>query len=274
MNRLERLDFQFNLERKKLDRLTLGQNIDKLAARWGLQGLWGTGLVIVLVFYLAMSAVFLVLGVRDIYASLIALPASAGLGFTLMRLSRQRDETRFRKQLLQAFGIIAAQIEAGDSINRAIDKTILLVEDPLRRELKEAVSKMVGTTSLTQVLGDLAEKYPSRAINLFIAALEIDEKMGAKLAPTLRQAQQSLERHFDLVSEATAEVSQARVEFLGITAVIAMIALGMLFAADNGTRGVYTSSTGLLLLGLTLANYMLGVVRTLRIFSKANRGGQ
>lgn len=272
MNRLEQLSAQIEYERRLLDKESVTDRVDKLTITWGLQGLWGTSLGIVTVLYLGLAAGLALLGVSDLIGAFLALPVAVATGLMVMRSARQREEVRFRRQLLQAFGIIASQIEAGDSINRALDKTVLMVDDPLRRELANALAGLVGTSSLTSVLRPVAQKYPSRAMDLFLAALEIDETMGAKLAPTLRQAQASLERQFDLAAEAMAEISQARSEFIGITAVMAMVALGMFFAAEGVARDAYLSPLGIALLGATVLNYAFGVIRTLRIFSKAKRG--
>ena len=272
MNRLEQLSAQIEYERRLLDKETISDRVDKLTVIWGLQGLWGASLGVVTILYLGLAAILALLGVSDILGAFLALPVSIATGFMVLRSSRQREEIRFRRQLLQAFGIIASQIEAGDSINRALDKTVLMVEDPLRREMANALAGLVGTSSLTSVLRPVAQKYPSKAMDLFLAALEIDETMGAKLAPTLRQAQASLERQFDLAAEATAEISQARSEFIGISVVLAMVALGMFYAAEGVARDAYLSPLGIALLGATVLNYIFGVLRTLRIFSKAKRG--
>jgi Flp pilus assembly protein TadB len=272
MNRLEQLSAQIEYERRLIEKRTLASRVDQLAVIWGLQGLWGPALGVVTVLYLSLAAALGLLGFGDLFGAFIALPIAISAGLFIMKSTRQREEVRFRKQLLQAFGIIASQIEAGDSINRALDKTVFMVDDPLRRELASALAGLVGTTNLTSVLSPVAMKYPSRAMDLFLAALEIDETMGAKLGPTLRQAQASLERQFDLAAEASAEISQARAEFIGITAVMAMVALGMFFAAEGIARDAYMSPLGLVLLSAAILNYIFGVIRTLRIFSKAKRG--
>jgi Flp pilus assembly protein TadB len=272
MSRLERLDAQIDEEQRLLERRSLGDTVNEFAVGWGLQGLWAPALGLVTVMYLSMAAVLALAGIGDLVGGLIALPTAAVLGLFLLRTSKQREELRFRKQLLQAFGIIAAQIEAGDSINRAIDKTVLMVEDPLRRELASAMAQMIGTTTLTTALRPVAAKYPSRAIELFLAALEIDETMGAKLAPTRRQAQTTLERQFDLAAEATAEISQARAEFFGITIVMALVAGGMFTSAEGIARDAYSSPLGVAVITGVVANYLFGIVRTARIFAKAKRG--
>jgi Flp pilus assembly protein TadB len=274
MTRLERLDAQIDEEQRLIERRSVGETVNEFAVGWGLQGLWAPALGLVTVLYLTLASVLALAGISDLVGGLVALPVAAVSGLFALRASKRREEVRFRKQLLQAFGIIAAQIEAGDSINRALDKTVLMVEDPLRREFAAALAQMVGTTTLTTALRSVAVTYPSRAMDLFLAALEIDETMGAKLAPTLRQAQATLERQFDLAAEATAEISQAKAEFFGITAVMALVALGMFTSSEGIAREAYSSPLGLAVLTGVVANYVFGIVRTARIFGRAKRGDE
>jgi Flp pilus assembly protein TadB len=107
---------------------------------------------------------------------------------------------------------------------------------------------------------------------MFLAALEIDELMGAKLAPILRQAQAVLESQFDLSAEAMAEITQAKGEFYGISAVMILVAFGMFFSSTGLSKEAYLSPLGLFLLSLVFANYLAGIVRTVLIFNKAKRG--
>jgi Flp pilus assembly protein TadB len=210
--------------------------------------------------------------VQDIIGILFALPLSFLVVYFFSKVSKKREEERFRRQLLQAFGIIATQIESGDSINRAIVKTSMLIEDPLKRELQAALSKLVGSETLSSALKEISVKYPSKAIDMFLAALEIDELMGAKLAPILRQAQAVLESQFDLSAEAMAEITQAKGEFYGISAVMILVAFGMFFSSTGLSKEAYLSPLGLFILSIVFANYFAGIFRTVLIFNKAKKG--
>lgn len=272
LSRVEKLSAQIDEEQRLIDKKTFLERLDNLVYKFGFQGITVPLFAIFTFLYVVMASIFTLIGVSDFIGIVIALPISFAVVFTFSRLSKKREEERFRRQLLQAFGIIATQIESGDSISKAVVKTSMLIEDPLKRELQSALSKLVGSETLSSTLKDISAKYPSKAIDMFLAALEIDELMGAKLAPILRQAQAVLESQFDLSSEAMAEITQAKGEFYGISAVMILVAFGMFFSSTGVSKEAYLSPLGLFLLSLVFANYLAGIIRTVLIFNKAKRG--
>ena len=272
LSRVEKLSAQIDEEQRLIDKKSFLERVDNLVYKFGFQGITVPLFAIFTFLYVVIASIFTLLGVKDFIGIVIALPLSFTVVFFFSKLSKKREEERFRRQLLQAFGIIATQIESGDSISRAVVKTSMLIEDPLKRELQSALSKLVGSETLSSTLKDISSKYPSKALDMFLAALEIDELMGAKLAPILRQAQAVLESQFDLSAEAMAEITQAKGEFYGISAVMILVAFGMFFSSTGLSKEAYLSPLGLFLLSIVFANYFAGIVRTVLIFNKAKRG--
>jgi Flp pilus assembly protein TadB len=272
LSRVEKLSAQIDEEQRLIQKKSFLERVDNLVYKFGFQGITVPLFAIFTFLYVVLASIFTLLGVQDIIGILFALPLSFIVVYFFSKVSKKREEERFRRQLLQAFGIIATQIESGDSINRAIVKTSMLIEDPLKRELQAALSKLVGSETLSSALKEISVKYPSKAIDMFLAALEIDELMGAKLAPILRQAQAVLESQFDLSAEAMAEITQAKGEFYGISAVMILVAFGMFFSSTGLSKEAYLSPLGLFILSIVFANYFAGIFRTVLIFNKAKKG--
>jgi Flp pilus assembly protein TadB len=272
LSRVEKLSAQIDEEQRLIQKKSFLERVDNLVYKFGFQGITVPLFAIFTFLYVVLASIFTLLGVQDIIGILFALPLSFIVVYFFSKVSKKREEERFRRQLLQAFGIIATQIESGDSINRAIVKTSMLIEDPLKRELQAALSKLVGSETLSSALKEISFKYPSKAIDMFLAALEIDELMGAKLAPILRQAQAVLESQFDLSAEAMAEITQAKGEFYGISAVMILVAFGMFFSSTGLSKEAYLSPLGLFILSIVFANYFAGIFRTVLIFNKAKKG--
>ena len=272
LSRVEKLSAQIDEEQRLIQKKSFLERVDNLVYKFGFQGITVPLFAIFTFLYVVLASIFTLLGVQDIIGILFALPLSFLVVYFFSKVSKKREEERFRRQLLQAFGIIATQIESGDSINRAIVKTSMLIEDPLKRELQAALSKLVGSETLSSALKEISVKYPSKAIDMFLAALEIDELMGAKLAPILRQAQAVIESQFDLSAEAMAEITQAKGEFYGISAVMILVAFGMFFSSTGLSKEAYLSPLGLFILSIVFANYFAGIFRTVLIFNKAKKG--
>ena len=81
-----------------------------------------------------------------------------------------------------------------------------------------------------------------------------------------------METQFDLSSEATAEITQAKGEFYGISIVMILVAFGMFFSSTGLSREAYLSPVGIIILTFVFINYLAGVIRTILIFNKAKKG--
>jgi len=114
----------------------------------------------------------------------------------------------------------------------------------------------------------LAVLYPSAATKLLVAALEVNDAQGSHLVPVLKQAENSARRRIELAAEATAEVAEAKVQFIGVTIVTALIAFSLL---GNSTEA-YSGTGPIMVITFGVLNYLWGVQRILKVFNKAKTG--
>lgn len=256
------------LERK----LTKRKRLEEKLSDVGYDGDWTPLLIGVSFIYLLLSTALTFAGFGNLLGALLALPLALGGSVAAIVTARKKKLMRFEKQLLQVLTSVAGHLESGDVPQMAFQKATKLVENPLRGELEQVLASRLGSDSLSDSMSELASRYPSKAMRLLVAALAIDDTVGARLSPALRQAQVILERQFELAAEGSAEISQARGEFYAITGVMAVIALVLLAGSGGQARDAYTSPGGIIVIGLALFNYSIGVFRAKRVFSRAERG--
>lgn len=212
-----------------------------------------------------LSALALTLKVAPIIALVLAAPVSAGVVWMFSQRITAKRKLAFDRQLLNALNQLAGIVEAGIGVQRGLEQVALSQPDPLHTELLVAVQRAQVTRDLIGALADLGERYPSRAYNLFLAALEIDQDLGAPAAPALKQAAATLQRDFDLWEEANAEIAQSKMEYYAILALTVAIVLGVI-AQQPETLGMFTSGAGLVFALLGLANAAFGVFRCQSLF--------
>lgn len=247
---------------------------DRLVGRLRLAG-WSGGIapIVTAVGFLYVTCVLAItiVGANQGLATIMGLPACIGIVYlAVLRISMKR-QMLFQRQLMPALAMLAAQIEAGNGAERAIEQILPSLEDPLGEELHNALEATV-TLDLVDALGEIGKRYPSRAFMLFLAALEIDQMQGGALAPALREAASMLQRQFELMQEAKAELAQAKMEFYGVFGIISLISIPLLTSDDPTVRSAYYSPTGLTVLFMASLLAATGVWRALLIFRKANRG--
>jgi len=222
--------------------------------------------------YLLLAASSLVMGLTGPVALAVAFPGALIVTVSVLGHLERRRQALATAQMMQVLRNVITYLEAGNTPQQAFYKTAALIGNPLRDDIMSALASQVGTVGLGTALAPLRERYDSPATRLLVSALEINDIVGAKLVPTLRQAEEILRAQIELGAEASAEVSQAKAEFIGISAVIGVIAFSFLVGTGEEARAVYTSPTGVMLLSLGAANYAFGIWRTMRTFRRAKRG--
>lgn len=222
--------------------------------------------------YIVLAAAMSILGADAFTAVVVSLPvASIGTALVL-RGSAKRRKARAGDQVAQLLRTVVTYLEAGASPAQAFTKATLLVDNPLRDDLSALLAARVGSDLLSKSLEPLGEKYPSQAMVLMLAALEVNDAVGAKLVPTLRQAERIVTQQAELAAEATAEVSQARSEFIGIASIIGGIGVLMLITGGEAARSAYLSPLGIVCILLGAANFAFGIWRTMKTMAKARSG--
>lgn len=222
--------------------------------------------------FMLLSALLSILGMPTSTAPLVALPVAAAGAILVLRGSAKRRKSKAGQQITQLIRTVITYLEAGASPAQAFSRAATLVDNPLKDDILGLLATRVGSEQLSTTLEPLREKYPSQAMTLMLTALEVNDAVGAKLVPTLRQAEKLVTQQAELAAEATAEVSQAKSEFIGISVIIGLIGLFMLTTGGDTSRAAYFSPVGIILVGLGAGNFALGVMRTLRTLNKAKSG--
>ena len=219
--------------------------------------------------YLSVTLVMVSLGISSAVAALAAAPACLGASMLAVRMLEDKRQARFRHQLLQLMNQLASQIESGVGVEKALGAIVPQLDNPLGEELERALNETRASKDLIEALGDIAERYQSRALTMLIASLEIDRKIGGSLSPVLRQAASLLEREFELTAEARAEIAQTRGEFYIVAGIILGICFYVMSSSGAVGRAAYSSAVGIVLLILAGANFLLGVLRVLGVLRRA-----
>lgn len=219
--------------------------------------------------YLGVAAALATLGIGRGPATLIALPASVLVVRQVLASLRRRRQRQFNIQLVQALELLAGQMEAGNGVQRSLEMMTPSLPDPLRGEFETALEATVASKDLVEALRDIGRRYPSKALRLFIAALDIEKITSGQLGRPIREAADLMRREFELSNELSAETVQQKmaaiVMVLGISAICGALITGLDPAA-------FLSPFGLTLIGLGTLNFIFGIWRVSRMLSSIKGG--
>lgn len=218
--------------------------------------------------YLGLAAGLVAFSVPYWLAYTAALPAAGVLVWSFSKWVAAQRRKRFNTQLVEMLEMVAGQIEGGAGALRALNLVVPTLPDPIREEFLAVLDENRATRDLLGAMRRLEKKYPSRALALFIAALEIDQRSGQRIGPAIRQAAELLNSDAELRAEANAEIMQQRMEFFGIVAILLGIAGFLIFGGDEHQKAAYTSFAGLAILLAGAANMFWGIWRVLGMLRK------
>lgn len=244
----------------RLDRRLSGKGpFAALGRRIAAAGL-GWSPVTVVLGVLAAMAVMLVVGkflVGYIASTVLALllPA-AGLQWLSRKAARRRED--FTAQLPELARIVANGNSAGLSVGRCVAMAGRELSEPAGGEMLRVAAHLDLGWSLDRALHALAERLPSREINVLVRTIVIQSRTGGALTDALAEISQTLEDRKELRREVRTVIlgsamSGYAVMIIGAAAIILLNLLkpGML---DN----LAGSIPGRIILIVSLALFLIG----------------
>ena len=221
------------------------------------------------VLYLVMVSVLSIIGIQGVPRAILALPASLLIVGGISASAANKKKRLFNKQLMQALDLFAAQLKSGLSSVRAMEQTLPSLPQPLRGEMAIALEKYRASAKLGDALAEVQERFPSRAMQMLVVSVRIDEERGGRMADALEQAADNVRKDFELGAEAQAELAQEKAQFYGIVLILGIFSYITLIRADENTMKSFTTMPGSAIIFIAAANAVFGIFRTLRVFSKA-----
>jgi tight adherence protein B len=145
---------------------------------------------------------------------LALLAAAAAVGLAAPHLyvgfKRKRRVRKFENQFAQALDSLANAVGVGLGIAQAIEVIGRDMPEPIGPEFAKVLRSMGMGVSLAEALDQLAERVPSRDVDLFVAALSIQYRTGGALGPILRKIADTVRERINMRSEISALTGQQR----------------------------------------------------------------
>jgi Flp pilus assembly protein TadB len=191
----------------------------------------------------------------------------AGFVFSLLSLAAVRmyyifEANRRTKTLEKQLPLLISGMRANLQANQTAPAAIMAVAEeipsPLGDELKILRNDMQLNVELTEALGRLSERVPSREIKFLVSAINIAVKAGTDLDPQLVIIQDVVDKRTRLrqrLASALAEVQPA----LLVSGIMIPAALVFNFYSDPANKAFWFSFNGLIALGIVGFLYATGL---------------
>ena len=172
-----------------------------------------------------------------------------GIGFALIgpllaelwvRSRGKNRKARFDEQLARSLPMVAENMRAGSSIERALRSVGENSDDPLKSELLACAGAMQIDGDIVAALDDMAKRTGSKDLVLLQAAVASHKEVGGSLADSLERigdtidARLSLRRHIE--SETSSVIASMKALIVMLLILFAIIMVGIPQAYDFYTQ--------------------------------------
>jgi tight adherence protein B len=186
--------------------------------------------------------------------------ALGGFWGTLYYFRWRRDQwlRKAESQLSDFLRGLSTAMRAGSSFAQALTLVGQEFPDPLGREVRRLNRREALGLTLEDALTELAERVPSKDLQLVIVAIQTQREVGGALSPLLDSVVETIDQRQALKNEVRTLTAQGRAS--GMILTILPIALGILiwFINPGYMHPVLTTGTGHIMLAYGVVSLGIG----------------
>ncbi len=185
------------------------------------------------------------------------LPLALGVGagavpLAYLRFKRQRRLKAFNKQLPHVLDLIKSSLEAGHSLQRALQVVVAEFGDPIGGELRIVTEQSRIGLPLPRALENMTERIPDEDLALLTVAVTIQSEVGSSLAQIIGRLSELVRVRQRLQLQIHAMTSQSRLSGI-IVGLLPVIVLAMFSLIRPGYfTDIVRDPTGMMILKTAL----------------------
>jgi tight adherence protein B len=248
------------LERQTLRTATgrrLRRTLDRADVSWTVGTVMlALRVVMVLVWLIAESLGGPILGVVGLVGVL--------LGFrSLLRYRIEKRRQKFVDQLPELSRLLANATQAGLALRAALGVAAQESIEPVKSELEQVNRELVVGADLDEVLGRLADRMPSREVQVLVNVLAIQIRAGGRVVTALRGITDALETRREVRREVNTLLAGTKATVVAVAGLGALMLLLVNTFSEGGLRTVLENPLGIVLFAVcgTVFGFGLLLVR-------------
>ena len=169
--------------------------------------------------------------------------------FLLVSRSVERRKRRFEEQLPDVLELIAASLEAGGGVPRALEMVVGEAEEPAAGEFARVLSATRLGTPLVEALGEMRERLGSRDLAWTVQAIIVQQRTGGRLADVLRVVASFMRSREEIRRDLQALTAEGRLSAYVLGALPFFLATVLLFVNPTYLNPLFTTPVGFALTG-------------------------
>jgi tight adherence protein B len=179
--------------------------------------------------------------------------------FLYLAVRASRRQAKFDEQLPSTLQLLSGALQAGHSLQQAVDTVVREAGDPIASEFQRVLTEARLGRPLEDAFEAMAKRTRSVDFEWTVMAIRLQRQVGGNLAEVLSTVSQTIRDRYSLKRQIKALSAEGRLSSLILSVLpilmfVALLLLNPLFLAP-----LYTSVTGLVMLGGAAVLMIFGV---------------
>jgi tight adherence protein B len=209
-----------------------------------------------------LAVVGAVLGffVQGVILALVCAAIAAAAPYALMVRSVTKRRQAFEEQFPGVLDLIAASLESGASVVRALELVVEEADEPTASEFGRVLVATRMGSELAEALAVMSERLGSRDVDWTVQAISVQQRTGGKLAEILRIVARTMRGRAEVMREVQTLTVEGRLSAVILGALPFLIGLVMLVVNPGYLKPLFTEAVGLLMVAVAGALMLVGFV--------------
>jgi tight adherence protein B len=200
----------------------------------------------------------LILTQNFLLAALVVLLGTVG-PFLYLAVMASRRQAKFDEQLPSTLQLVAGALQAGHSLQQAVDTVVHEAADPIATEFQRVLTEARLGRPLEEAFEAMAKRTKSLDFEWTVMAIRLQRQVGGNLAEVLSTVSQTIRDRYTLKRQIKALSAEGRLSSVILSVLPVLLFAGLLLLNPVFLRPLYTTTVGIMMMAGAAVLMILGV---------------
>jgi tight adherence protein B len=190
--------------------------------------------------------------------AVILAAVAAVIPYFLVVRSVAKRKRQFEEQFPEVLELIAASLESGASVVRALELVVEEADEPTSSEFGRVLAATRMGDELSDALAAMSHRLGSRDVDWTVQAIAVQQRTGGRLADILRIVARTMRSRGEVIREVATLTVEGRMSGMILGALPFFIALVMLVVNPSYLKPLFHQTIGLVMVSVAGALMLVG----------------
>ncbi|MGH3100154.1 MAG: type II secretion system F family protein, partial [Thermoleophilia bacterium] len=180
--------------------------------------------------------------------------------FLYLSVRASRRQAKFDEQLPSTLQLLAGALQAGHSLQQAVDTVVQEAGDPISSEFHRVLTEARLGRPLEEAFEAMAKRTGSIDFEWTVMAIRLQRQVGGNLAEVLSTVSQTIRDRYSLKRQIRALSAEGRLSSLILSVLPILLFGALLLFNPQFLRPLYTTSVGIMMMAGSAVLMILGVI--------------